>query len=213
MNIINFITTYAKTLMSKLAAVIDKASDGRVTPSQITLLSLLGHAFPVWSILTDHLLLAAITLLFFGLMDSLDGALARLQNRSSTVGMFYDSFSDRIKELVIYLAISVEFTQDHRVKLVWAVTATLGSSMLVSYVNAAGEMARSGDKQIKQSDLNKAFRAGIARYEIRMFILVVGLALDNIEWALGLIIVLSLLTAVLRFAKISSVLRGSRVKS
>ena len=80
--------------------------------------------------------------------------------------------------------------------------AACGASLVVSYVKAKGETAIS-DKKLSPSDINRIFADGIMRYEIRMFVLIVGLLTNTLRYALVFIAVTSAITAVGRFHKIS----------
>lgn len=77
-----------KVLMSKFAVVLNKLFRGKLHLSHITILSLVGH-FPVaWALWNGRTTLAIIFIVVFGLMDALDGALAREQKSASKFGMF-----------------------------------------------------------------------------------------------------------------------------
>ena len=74
-----------------------------------------------------------------GLIDSLDGLLARHQGRVTTFGAFLDSTLDRLAEGVILGALGITFAQDG---LDWALGASfvaLTASFLVSYARARAE--------------------------------------------------------------------------
>jgi len=70
---------------------------------------------------------------------------------------------------------------------------------------AKGEMAVSSERHDKQ-ELNRAFSGGIARYEIRMLLLVVGLLTSFLLPILRLIVALNLFTAATRFIDIAHLL-------
>lgn len=215
----SLLNTLSKTVRSWMlipARGIDRLSRGRVKPDHITLVSLLGHLFVVWALWNSRPILAALLLIFFGLMDSLDGALARLQRTASVRGMFYDATSDRVKEVLIYVGIALYIetigVYGYDVRLVdspppgylyfWIPVAVLGLSLLVSYIKAKGEMALSTGGYDPQK-LNRIFSAGFARYEVRMFIVVVGLLSGRIITALYVLLVLLFITCVQRFIKVS----------
>lgn len=194
-----------KILMAKLAVVINKLSRGKVKPVHITTLSLLGHIPAAWALWTCRPILGALLIAVFGLMDALDGALAREQKSVSKMGMFFDATTDRLKEVLIYSALAV-YTSKHVPEIgVWVIPAVVGTSLLVSYVKAKGEMAISKDAHDKQL-LNRAFTQGIARYEIRMAFLIIGLLSGFLGPLLNLIIALNLITAAMRFLEVSRLL-------
>ncbi len=206
------LTNHGRVVMSKIARFINAASHGKVKPAHITTLSLLGHFPAAWALWTCRPVLAAAFVIIFGLMDALDGALARLQNTASKLGMFYDATSDRLKEIILYAALAVYVDQHIPEAGAWLVVAVAGSSLLVSYVKAKGEMAVS-DKNHDKQRLNRAFGGGIARYEIRMALLVVALLTGFVAPIMRLMLALNMLTAAIRFLEISAMLHAEDTKA
>jgi phosphatidylglycerophosphate synthase len=202
----NIITNWVKSVMMVIAKVLNKVTAGYIRPGHVTVLSLAGHGLVVWALVSDHPIKAAVLILVFGLMDSLDGALARVQHRTSLQGMFFDAVSDRVKEVLIYSGLAAFLSHQGESDLMWLVAAVAGSSLLVSYVKAKGEMAFAGS-DLDPQKLNRLFSDGLGRYEIRMFILIAGLSFDTVEIALLALFVLNALTAAQRFIKVSGALK------
>ena len=195
-----------RVLMAKFARVLDQVTHGRLRPAHITTLSFVGHIPAAWALWINRPYLAAGLIAGFGLLDALDGALAREQKTASKLGMFFDAVTDRMKEILLYSGLAVFVTQAYQNEIaVWVVPAVAGTSLLVSYVKAKGEMAVSSSAHDKQI-LNRAFSQGIARYEIRMFLLIFGLLTGLLPAMLNLIIALNLITASLRFVEIARLL-------
>ena len=182
--------------MKQAAKLLNRISKGKLTPNSVTIVGLIAHLPIAWLIATEHNLAAAILLIIFGLFDTLDGELARLQHRVSESGMLLDSVTDRFKEVIIYLGIAYAlFNTGHRYLVVFAMLA-LGASICVSYVNARADsivLAKS-----KTSEHNKQFRGGIMRFEVRMVIIVLGLLLNELSWAVILVAILASYTAITR---------------
>ncbi len=199
---IDIIRNAIKALMSALAITLNKATGGKLSADVITLIGLFSHIPIAWLIAIQKNYLAAALLVFFGLFDSVDGALARAQKKSSSRGMLLDASTDRIKEVILYIgASSALVASGYAGWAGWAVAAC-GASLVVSYVKAKGETAIS-DKKLSPSDINRIFADGIMRYEIRMFVLIVGLLSNTLRYALVFIAVTSAITAIGRFHKIS----------
>ncbi len=199
---IDIIRNAIKALMSALAITLNKATGGKLSADVITLIGLFSHIPIAWLIAIQKNFLAAGLLVFFGLFDSVDGALARAQKKSSSRGMLLDASTDRIKEVILYIgASSALVASGYAGWAGWAVAAC-GASLVVSYVKAKGETAIS-DKKLSPSDINRIFADGIMRYEIRMFVLIVGLLSNTLRYALVFIAVTSAITAIGRFHKIS----------
>ncbi len=165
-----------------------------------------AHLPVAWAIATRHNVWAAGLLAFFGLFDTLDGSLARLQNRSSAAGMLLDATTDRFKEVMIYCGAAYALVQTGYGSWVpWSVAAC-GASLSVSYIKAKGEMAVK-NRKLTPNQLNRLFADGIMRFEVRMSVLFAALLLNRLIEGLVFIAVASALTAVGRLVKISRVLQ------
>jgi phosphatidylglycerophosphate synthase len=200
--LIEVIRSTIKGLMSVFAIALNKATGGKLSADVITLIGLFSHIPIAWLIAEQKNYLAAALLVFFGLFDSVDGALARAQKKTSSRGMLLDASTDRIKEVILYVgASSALVSSGYAGWAGWAVAAC-GASLVVSYVKAKGETAIS-DKKLSPSDINRIFADGLMRYEIRMFVLIVGLLTNTLRFALVFIAITSAFTAIGRFYKIN----------
>src|ERR1700736_5899122 len=72
-----------------------------ITPNTLTILGLLLSAFTALVIAQGYLLAGGLLVLFAGIFDMLDGAMARVRNAASTFGAFLDSTLDRYSESII----------------------------------------------------------------------------------------------------------------
>lgn len=115
----------------------------RVRPNTITSTSAIivigaGAAFGL-----DLPRLGALWLLLSGLLDVLDGQVARAGGMVSTFGAFFDSTLDRVGEAVLFAGIAIYFQtaldQAMPVLGVGLALATLTGSFLVSYTRARAE--------------------------------------------------------------------------
>lgn len=195
---IDAIRAFVRSILASVARGLNRISSGRITPNSVTYTSLIGHILIAYLIATGSFVWAAGLLIVFGLMDTLDGELARLQNKASNRGMFLDSVTDRVKEVFIYIGIGWYFvSQLDPYYAVWAIAAC-GIAVIVSYLNAWGEVVTADlpkEKHVK----NKAFRTGFMTYDVRIFFLVVGLFTGYIDIAVIAVAVLSSVTALQRF--------------
>lgn len=194
------IRSFVRSIVKGIARGLHTISGGRITPNAITFLSLLGHVPVAYLIVGGRLRLAALFLIVFGLMDTLDGELARLQKRASNKGMFLDSVTDRVKEVMLYVSAGLYFVRDdYPLAAVWAIAAC-GIAVTVSYLNAWGEVVTADLP--KKADRNKTYRNGIMSYDVRIFVLVIGLAAHMLDAAVVTIAVLSVFTVLQRFANV-----------
>jgi len=179
---IDYIKRVIRSIIRVLARMLDTTSKSKITPNGITLFGVAMHIPIALLIATRTNIWAALLLLLFGLFDTLDGELARLQHRESPQGRLLDSVTDRIKEVLLYTGVAYAIIATGRPYLaVWAVVAC-GCSLLTSYVNAAGDSIMAG-KETKQHAANKTFRGGLLPFEIRMFILLIGLVINQVPLA------------------------------
>lgn len=186
-----------RRVVTVLARGLNRTTGGKLSPHAITLFGLSMHLPIALLIASGDFISAGLLLIVFGLFDTLDGALARVQQRESAAGMLLDSVTDRIKEVLLYTAVAYYFVSVHDAGVaIWAV-ATCGSALLVSYVNAWGEVVTAGNVP-KTQPKNKAFRAGIMSFDIRMATLIIGLLVNQVAIALMVITVLSIVTIIER---------------
>lgn len=201
-SVIDPVRKLVRLFMTRVAKDLDKLSGGRISPNMITIVGLLSHIPIAWLIATNQYVLAAILLIIFGLFDTLDGSLARLQKRDSLTGMLLDASTDRFKEVMLYAGAAYSFISlGQPYAAVWAVIAC-GASLSVSYVKAKGETAVAKSK-LTATEVNRLFQDGLLRFEIRMFVLVIGLLSGRLILAVMVIAVLSTITALERLIKIS----------
>ncbi|MBT3363142.1 MAG: CDP-alcohol phosphatidyltransferase family protein [Chloroflexi bacterium] len=112
----------------------------KVTPN---ILTVIGYGFNVVvAVLIGYniLMAAGLVLLFSGLFDMLDGALARVTGKTSKAGAILDSVLDRFSEATVLIGLVVYYLYVSASNLgVILVFVTLTGSVLVSYVRSRGE--------------------------------------------------------------------------
>lgn len=119
-----------------LIGPLERLLIGRVSPNAITVASLALCAITGAAAALGHLAGAVWLYVFAGILDVLDGRLARLTNQQTTAGALFDSVSDRWGELFVFAGYTW-YLRDS----VWllAVLAAAGGSMMVSYTRARAE--------------------------------------------------------------------------
>jgi phosphatidylglycerophosphate synthase len=204
MNMIELVRQAVRDMMRRLAAGLNRLTGGTLHPDAVTLFGFAMHVPIALLIASRHNLWAAILLIIFGLFDTLDGELARLQNRASVRGMLLDASTDRMKEVLLYTGAAYALVLGAHPKFaVWAVAAC-GASLCVSYVKAKGEAAvASSGKQLSHHELNHLFSGGLLSFEVRMVVLIIGLLTNQLGIALIVIAVGASCTALWRLVRIS----------
>jgi CDP-diacylglycerol---glycerol-3-phosphate 3-phosphatidyltransferase len=120
-----------------------------VTPNFITFLGLLINIIATVIFIYgaenaergDHRFIgyACATILFGGLMDMIDGRLARVGNQASTYGAMFDSVLDRYSEMIMFLGICYYLiANNYFLSSLFAFIAMIGS-LMVSYTRARAE--------------------------------------------------------------------------
>jgi phosphatidylglycerophosphate synthase len=119
-----------------LIGPLERLLIGRVSPNVITASSLLMCGITGAAVALGHLPGAVWLYAFAGILDVLDGRLARLADRQTPAGALFDSVSDRWGELFVFTGY-VWFLHDSPWLL--AVIGAIGGSMMVSYTRARAE--------------------------------------------------------------------------
>jgi len=115
---------------------IERLLVGRVSPNTITALSLLMCAASAVAVGMGQLGGAVWLYTVAGILDIVDGRLARLQGKTTSSGALFDSVSDRWGEMFVFSGYAW-YLRD----TVWllAVMGAIGGSMMVSYTRARAE--------------------------------------------------------------------------
>jgi CDP-diacylglycerol--glycerol-3-phosphate 3-phosphatidyltransferase len=91
------------------------------------------------TIATNHLLIGGFLVLFSGLFDILDGALARLTNQATRFGALLDSTFDRISDAVLLLGVLALYIRSGGSAEIVLIFLAVIVSLLTSYVRARAE--------------------------------------------------------------------------
>ncbi len=94
---------YRKVFQPSFDMIGKLAVKTRLSPNQITAIALIAGVSSGVLIANNKMLLATGLLLFSGLLDVLDGTVARLTNKSSPIGAFLDMIFDRMVEASVIL--------------------------------------------------------------------------------------------------------------
>lgn len=117
--------------------VIGILSKSGIKPDALTFVGLAINVGAAYVIATGHFLLGGILILAAGLFDLLDGALARVAEKTTKFGAILDSTVDRISEAALFCGLLVWYMPGElEILLIFAV---LIGSFLVSYIRARAE--------------------------------------------------------------------------
>jgi CDP-diacylglycerol--glycerol-3-phosphate 3-phosphatidyltransferase len=173
-----------------------------INPNVVTLLGLLLSVVTASVIASGYVVTGGVLVLFAGIFDMFDGAMARVRNAATTFGAFLDSTLDRYSESIILgslLFYALQRPGLHEALWPWAneqqwmivlVFVTAVGSLMVSYAKARAE------------GLGLECKTGLLARPERVVILAVGLLTGTTIWALTLLAVLSHVTAVERIVHV-----------
>lgn len=100
------IESYIRPFYQKICVdPVAKRCEQYLSPKTITMLSCLLGVAILPALLLQQIFLACLLLIISGYLDTLDGTVARLRNKTSNIGTVLDILSDRIVEAVIIIAL------------------------------------------------------------------------------------------------------------
>ncbi|MFX1498582.1 MAG: CDP-alcohol phosphatidyltransferase family protein [Promethearchaeota archaeon] len=156
----------------------------------------------------SSLLLFSIFVFLTGLFDGIDGAIARLTNKSSAFGGFFDSIMDRISEFVIFLALLLYSWQNvlwNIIDVKIIIIISFIGTLMISYLRARGEVIVKGN-----------FDFGLMARSERLFYLFITMLLSSfiqlINEFLFVFMILVLMTVFFRFFKIYKLLKSHELR-
>jgi CDP-diacylglycerol--glycerol-3-phosphate 3-phosphatidyltransferase len=169
-----------------------------LSPNWFTIAGLILNIVVAGIIASGSLLIGGIMLIFAGLFDMVDGAVARASNQITRFGGFLDSTLDRYSEAVIYLGLLVYFQRftDSSIAIPLVYATAIGS-LMVSYARARAEAAGVGAE------------VGIFARPERVILLAVFLIVDRPLWAVWILAILTNFTAIQRIVHVWRVTRKS----
>ena len=169
-----------------------------VTPNMLTGLGLLLSIVTAIVIAQGNLFIGGWLVLFAGIFDMFDGAMARVRHAATTFGAFFDSTLDRYSESIILLGLLLytlqrpdlheaiwPFANEQRWMITLIFIAVVGS-LMVSYTKARAE------------GLGLECKTGLLARPERVVILAIGLLSGTTILAVLLLAILSQVTAIER---------------
>jgi CDP-diacylglycerol--glycerol-3-phosphate 3-phosphatidyltransferase len=171
------------TLFTPLAKWLQRMG---VSANTVTLFGFIFNLFAGGVLVMGKMQLAAILIIVGGLLDGLDGLLARVSDQVSVFGAFFDSVLDRWSESVVFLGLLLWYQRTGLSAEVILIYISVVSSLLVSYTRARAEGVGAQCK-----------RGLFTRLE-RVVVLIAGLVLQQVTIALWVLAVFATITALQR---------------
>jgi len=121
---------------SVVKSVVSHSPLARMNPNSISFTASIVGVIAAIFFMFGHSATAGILLLLSGILDTLDGTVARLGERSSKFGATLDSSLDRYVEMFVFMGITYHFKDTPM--FFWSFLAVMGS-MMVSYIRARAQ--------------------------------------------------------------------------
>ncbi len=158
------------------------------SPNMLSILSLLASAVSGWFFYSQNLVLGALFIIITGVVDMLDGAVARATGKTTRFGAVMDHVLDRYAEYLIIMGIVLS----NYVNWVLGVFTLVGM-LLASFTRAKAESVGG----------LKSCTVGVAERQEKLIILIVGSFLsiyyfNTLSYAVVLVGVLSHFTVIQR---------------
>lgn len=153
-----------------------------ISPAWISTIGLFFAVLASFLIATGQMAWGALFVLFSGLMDVLDGYVARSLRMESQKGAFLDSCLDRLADGALFFGALWYFLDLGDREGVLLSAGSMVGALITPYIRAKAEQFLTTG------------RAGLLERPHRMGFLILGLALNLLKPTLGIILVLSFVT-------------------
>jgi CDP-diacylglycerol--glycerol-3-phosphate 3-phosphatidyltransferase len=178
----------------------------------LTILGLLLSILTALVIAQGILLAGGLLVLFAGIFDMFDGAMARVRNEASTFGAFLDSTLDRYSESIILFGLFLYALQRPGLHALWPFPYEQPWMIALIYIAGIGSLMVSYAKA-RAEGLGLECKTGLLARPERVVILAIGLLTGTVMWALILLAVFSHVTAIERVVHVMRISRESAEKN
>lgn len=122
-----------------LRAIVKTLIFLRINPNHLTLLGFVMSILTAYAFSRGRFPTAGVILIIAGLFDMVDGIVARMTNKETPFGAFFDSVMDRYSDLIMYLGLIIWYGREDRMTYVVLVGVVMMGSVLTSYTRARAE--------------------------------------------------------------------------
>jgi len=129
-------------------AVVRGVARTRIHPNFLSSLALAVNLSAAISFGSGRFAAAGAAMLAAGMLDGLDGAVARVQGRASRFGEFLDSSFDCYSDLILFVGLLVYYARVNRFLYAVLVCVAMAGSVMIGYSRArSASLAAHGDRQ------------------------------------------------------------------
>ena len=170
---------YSYHIQRRISAWFSVRLAGRMGANAATGLDLIFGVAAAVLVLLDHWLWGVVMIQLFGIFSCVDGEIARIQGRSSRIGDFLDTLTDRVVELLLVGAIA--FSLRDRVDSASALAASFALLGGVFLLTTSSEKFRSAwQTGYPKRRLEKLFSLFCAASDTRQLMLSIGLVVSDL---------------------------------
>ena len=170
---------YCYHIQRRISAWFSVRLAGRMGANAATGLDLILGVAAATLVLLDHWLWGVVMIQLFGIFSCVDGEIARIQDRSSRIGDFLDTLTDRVVELLLVGAIA--FSLSDRVDSASALAAGFALLGGVFLLTTSSEKFRSAWQMgYPKRRLEKLFGLFCAGSDSRLLMLSIGLVVSDL---------------------------------
>ena len=171
--------TYCYHVQRRISVWFSVPLASRISPNAATGLDLVFGVAGALLVVLDYWLWGVLLIQVFGIFSCVDGEIARIQGRSSRIGDFLDTLTDRVTELL--LVASIAFSLSNRVDPVNALTAGITLLGGVFVLTTSSEKFRSvWQMGYPKRRLERSFCLFCAGSEGRLLWLSIGLVVSEL---------------------------------
>lgn len=200
-----------KAIFEPIALAMGRAG---LTPNALTLIGFAITTIGASLVGLELWIVGGLVVFFGGVFDMFDGTLARATGQASPLGAFMDSVFDKLGEIIVFLGVMAGMLAAGASDVpILVAAAAMGAAIMVSYTRAKS------DALGYSSGMGLA-AVGIMPREVRLVIISAGIVLTGtsigisaIEFALGVILVGSVLTVIQRILFVRSQARSGATPS
>src|SRR3990172_7577342 len=169
-----------------LDPIVRALSLARIHPNALTSLGLALNIVAAVLFGKGKFFAAGLVVMAAGLFDMVDGRVARVTDRVTPFGAFFDSVIDRYSDMALYMGLLVYYARGERFFYVVLVALVMAGSVMISYARARAE------------SLIPSCKVGFLRRPQRILLIIISALFDRMAAVLWIIAVLSNITVVHR---------------
>ncbi len=134
------IRRFVEDKIEKLFSLIEPLiPENKIIPNILTFTGLFINLIGAFLFYEGYMKAAGIVILFAGVFDILDGAVARARNLATEIGAFTDSVVDRYSDFVIFGGVLTYFIRKGDIKYSILLLFVISGAFLISYIRAKAE--------------------------------------------------------------------------